>query len=218
MKKINNNLVRIKKNLIFNKEIDYIKNYVFFLKKNIKIYYPLLIPQQDSEIIIHAYNYIKTCKKKNNCELGYGSNNINSSINKKKEKLLNVDKEFLCYITKNKKKNNNWILNNWIFLFNTVKKYNIIFSNPPYIDKKELIIKKKDKKKKYCILAKNGIYEIKLIIEKSKEILKKNGNIIIEHSYKQSKKIKKISKLNGFTYIYVLKDKNNIKRTSILER
>lgn len=213
--------LKIKKNLIFNKNIDYLLKYKFFYNKKIKIFYPLLVPQNDTELIIDLYNKIrKIYEKQILYDLGYGSNNINTSIKKKtiKTKFISIDKNFLCYITKNKKNVNKYIFNDWIFLFKIKKKCNTIISNPPYIEKKELNLKEKDIKKKYCLLSnKNGVNEIHLIIKNSKTILKKNGTLMLEHSYNQSKNIRKFSKLNGFIHSQTLKDHNNIKRLTLIE-
>ena len=92
----------------------------------------------------------------------------------------------------------------------TKGKYDLILSNPPYI--KNLDLKKLDKDVKDFEpkLALNGgldgLSEIRKIIDKSTELIKKNGKLIIEIAFNQKKEVKGILEDNGFYIIEVIKD------------
>ena len=89
-------------------------------------------------------------------------------------------------------------------------KYDLILSNPPYI--KSLDLKKLDKDVKDFEpkLALNGgldgLSEIRKVIIRSTELIKKNGKLIIEIAFNQKKEVKKILKDNGFYISAVIKD------------
>lgn len=216
MKNYLKHLLNIKKNIVFKKEIDLLIKYKYFYKNKIHIFYSILIPRYDTENIITiskkiTNNFIKI----NIYELGCGSNNINKSLNFKYLNNINIDNNFLCYLTKNKIKNKKHIFNDWFFLIKNLKKTTLIITNPPYIEKKELNVNNKIIKNS-LISNKNGLNSIYDIIKNSKNILLKNGIIILENGYNQNKKVRKYSRLNGFN-TYTFKDNNNIKRFTYLE-
>ncbi|HIH2762505.1 MAG TPA: hypothetical protein ACYCC7_00455 [Candidatus Azoamicus sp. MARI] len=211
-------LINIKKNKFFEKEIELLITYKFFYKKKILVFYPTLIPRYDTENIINIFNNLtKNIKEINVYELGCGSNNINKSLKHNKLKNINIDKNFLSYLTKDITKQKQYIFSDWTFLIKSLKKCKLIITNPPYIEKKEVNININNKLTKHSLLCnKNGLSSIYFIIKKSKNILLNNGIIIIEHGYNQAKKIRYYAKINGFNS-YELNDYNNIKRFIYLD-
>ena len=89
-------------------------------------------------------------------------------------------------------------------------KFDLIVSNPPYIDRKD--IKNLDNciKKYEPLIALNGgndgLDVIKKVIYKAKEILKINGKLAIEIGNWQSKKVSRELKLNNFRIEKNIKD------------
>lgn len=211
-------LLNIKKNTHFKEQIEYLITYKFFYKSKFQIFYPILIPQHDTEnIITLCKKIIKNEKKINIYELGYGSNNINKSLKLKNLKHINIDNNFLCYLLKDKVKNKKYLFNDWLFLTKNSKQCKLIITNPPYIEKKEFTTHIKNKLKKNNLFSNNnGLKLIYDIIKMSKNILSRNGILITEHGYNQNKKIRYFSKINGFNS-YALNDYNNIKRFVYLE-
>ncbi|HIH2763136.1 MAG TPA: class I SAM-dependent methyltransferase [Candidatus Azoamicus sp.] len=212
------NLLNIKKNTLFEKEIEYLIKYKFFYKNKISTFYPILIPQNDTENMVNVYNNIIRKEKKTYIyELGYGSNNINASIKLKNLNNINIDNNFLCFLTKKEKINKTHILGDWLFIINSFKKSKSIITNPPYIGKKEIYKNIENTLIKNNLISnKNGLNSIYNIIKTSKNILLKNGTLMAEHCYNQDKQIRYFSKLNGFKP-YTFKDHNNIKRFIYLE-
>ena len=113
-------------------------------------------------------------------------------------------------------------LNNRIKLINRSfenifdKKFDLIVSNPPYIEKKAIKNLSEDIKKYEPRMAldggNDGLDLIKKVIYKSKNILKIKGTLALEIGNEQIKKVSKILTDNNFRIRNVIKDyKNNVR-------
>lgn len=96
------------------------------------------------------------------------------------------------------------------------KKFDLIVSNPPYINKKDIKNLSEDIKKFEPKMAldggNDGLDLIKKVIYKSKKILKINGMLALEIGNEQIKRVSKILKDNKFRIKYVIKDyRNNVR-------
>ena len=97
-----------------------------------------------------------------------------------------------------------------------LKKFDLIVSNPPYIEKKILKNLSDDIKKYEPRIAldggNDGLDLIKKVIYKSKEILKIKGTLALEIGNEQNYKVSKILTKNSFRIKEVIKDyKNNVR-------
>ncbi len=96
------------------------------------------------------------------------------------------------------------------------KKFDLIVSNPPYIERKDIKNLCDDIKKYEPRIAldggNDGLDLIKKVIYKSKDILKIKGTLALEIGNEQIKKVSKILLNNNFKIKHVIKDyKNNIR-------
>ena len=96
------------------------------------------------------------------------------------------------------------------------KKFDLIVSNPPYINRKDIKNLSEDIKKFEPKMAldggNDGLDLIKKVIYKSKKILKINGMLALEIGNEQIKRVSKILKDNKFRIKYVIKDyRNNVR-------
>ena len=77
-------------------------------------------------------------------------------------------------------------------------KYDLILSNPPYINKFDLQNLEKDvidfEPKKALYGGLDGTSEIRKVINKSSELIKINGKLILEIAFDQREKVKKLLK------------------------
>ena len=89
-------------------------------------------------------------------------------------------------------------------------KYDLIVSNPPYIKKCKLKYLDRDVVKFEPFNALNGgldgLSEIRKVIKKSSELIKRNGKLILEIAFDQKLKVEKLLKDKGFYVDCVLKD------------
>ena len=104
---------------------------------------------------------------------------------------------------------------------NVTGKFDIIFSNPPYIRSGDMKNLDKDVLKEPHLALDGGEsgldYYIK-IIDGAKDYLKENGYIIFEIGYDQRKDIEKIAKDAGYTSVECIKDMENRDRVIIIRK
>ena len=220
----------------FNKYIDKLKEsmplaYVLgsqpFYKHQFIVSPHVLIPRSETEILVEQV--IKTGERvyaeKQSVkilDLGAGSGCIGLSIAVDKPEwfvcLSDFKKEITNVIYKNKIKLNvnNCVITvvDWLTAFSQ-DSFDIIVTNPPYIDKSSCKIEEAVKKfePSHALYADEcGLSYIKEIIISSKKSLKNNGYLFIENGYDQSKEIEDFLVKNDFKDIEVLLDYNNIGR------
>ena len=193
----------------------------FFVNKNV------LIPRPETEIIVEeVLKLTDDNSSKRFLDVGTGSGCVILSIIKERPNsfgtAIDICKKAIKIASYNAKMHH---LENKIKFLNinidkfTNNKYDLIFSNPPYIDDikyKRLEINVKQFEPKIALKAgTDGLKIIKKLIFKSKELLKKNGKLIFEIGEHQEVKIKKLLMKNKFYINKVCKDIRNHPRVII---
>lgn len=188
-----------------------------------------LDPRPDTETIIDtALEASIRLTKPAFLEIGTGTGCISISLLKNgdfaKSDAIDISEKALEICKKNLKKHN---LENKLNIYqsdlftNINKKYDIIISNPPYIETDE--IKNLSPEVKYYdpISALDGgvdgLYFYKEIAKNSSNYLNKNGLVILEIGYKQKKQIEKIFKNYNFKLILSKKDLAKITRSLVFQ-
>ena len=206
-----------------NEPIAYILEEKEFWSKKFFINKGTLIPRPETELLVEKILEIYKEKKISILDIGTGSgciiisllnNLINSNglgIDISKNAILTAKKNALKYKLTKRVKFLNKSFNN---IFS--KKFDLIVSNPPYIDSKDIKNLSDDIKRHEPRIAldggNDGLDLIKKVIYKSKHILKKNGMLAIEIGNEQIKKVSKILINNNFRIKYLIKDyKNNVR-------
>jgi len=198
--------------------ISYILGFKFFWKYKFYINKSALIPRPESEHIVEqTLKYIKMDKSMNILDIGTGSGCLIISLLKERPNCLgtaiDISKEALKIAKFNAKLHH---LENKIKFFNigidkfNSNKYDLIISNPPYINKIDLS-RLDDGVRLYeprlaLYGGTTGFEKIKKIIEKSSKLLKYNGRLIVEIGEKQKKNTIKILLKNGFYINKICKD------------
>ncbi len=221
-----NNLDEQKLNFFYNliyerskgKPIAYLTLKKNFWKYEFRVESEVLIPRPDTEIIVEqAIRVTKNKSKLRVLDIGIGSGCILLSILKEKKNFygVGIDISKKCV---NISKTNAYKLNviNRLKLFNSCidnfkyGKYDLIISNPPYINKFDLKYLNKDVVNFEPKLALNGgldgISEIRKVIKKTSELIKKNGKFLLEIGFDQKNKVKKLLINNGFYINEVFQD------------
>jgi len=107
-------------------------------------------------------------------------------------------------------------------IFNDIDdKFDIIVSNPPYIDRKDEV-RMQDNVLKYdphlaLFAEEEGMYFYRKIIEQANDYLNENGVMFFEIGYNQKDKIIKLADMNGYS-AEVYKDINGRDRMAFLVR
>ena len=182
-----------------------------------------LIPRPETELLVEKLVKIFMGKNISILDIGTGSGCIILSllINLKKSIGLGVDvsKKAILIAIKNAKRHE--LFNRVKFLnksFESIfsKKFDLIVSNPPYIERKSIKNLSEDIKRFEPKIAldggNDGLDLIKKVIYKSKRFLKINGMLALEIGNEQIKKVSKILIDNNFRIVHVIKDyKNNVR-------
>ena len=187
----------------------------------------MLIPRPDTETVVETI--LKVYKEKNKIsflEVGVGSGCILLSILKEKKNFratgIDISSQALrvCNINAYKLgvKNRVKLFKSDIDKFSNGK-YDLIISNPPYIKKLDLKYLEKDvfnfEPKIALDGGLEGLSEIRKVIKKTSELIKKNGKFFLEIAFDQKIQVKKMLTKNGFYINDVLKDLGNNDRCII---
>jgi len=190
----------------------------FFWKYKFYINKSTLIPRPESEHLVEqALKYISIGKSINILDIGTGSGCLIITLLKERYNCLataiDISKEALKMAKYNAKLHH---LENKIKFYNididkfNSNKYDLIISNPPYINKVDLNRLDDDVRLYEPRLALyggiTGFDEIKKVIESSYKLLKYNGKLIIEIGDKQKNYTKKILLKSGFYINKICKD------------
>ena len=202
--------------------IAYILKEKEFFSKKFYVNKDTLIPRPETEILIEKLLKIFGKKRISILDIGTGSGCIIISliINLKDSvgEGIDISKKAIQVARKNALKYK--ILNRINFKTKPMdnifgKRFDLIVSNPPYIEKKAIKNLSEDIKRFEPRMAldggNDGLDLIKKVIYKSKEILKVNGTLL-EIGNEQIKKVSKILIDNNFRIKHVIKDyKNNVR-------
>ena len=203
--------------------IAYILKEKEFWSKNFVVNKSTLIPRPETELMVEKLSKIYYGKKIFILDIGTGSGcilisllselknsiGIGVDISSKALKIakINALKHKVDHKVKFEKK---------CFSKIFYKKFDLIVSNPPYIDQRKINKLDDDIKKFEPLIALNGgndgLDVITKVIYKAKEILKIKGTLALEIGNGQIKKVSKILFDNNFRIKHVIKDyKNNVR-------
>ena len=207
--------------------IAYIINKKEFWKDEFFVNKDVLIPRPDSELIIEQV--LKIYSKDVQLQvldIGTGSGCILLSILKERYNFygtgIDISKKSINVSKFNAKQLN--LTNRVKFFHSSVDnfnngKYDIIVSNPPYIEQLSLKYLEKDVVNFEPKLALSGGFDgfskIRKVINKASILIKKNGKFILEIGFNQKNKVIKILKEEGFYVNKAIKDYGNNDRCII---
>ena len=198
--------------------VAYLTNKKFFWKSEFYVTKDTLIPRPDTELIVeNALNLTKNKNNLNILDIGVGSGCILLSIliSRKNFYGTGIDTSKKCLkISKINAKNLK--INSRLKLFKSdvdkfnLGKYDLIVSNPPYIKKLNLKYLELDVGNFEPKLALDGgldgLSEVRKVIKKSSELIKKNGKFILEIGFDQKDKIIALLNKKGFYINSIQKD------------
>jgi len=207
--------------------IAYLINKKGFWKDTFYVNKDVLIPRPDTELIIEQV--LKIYSKKSQLhvlDIGTGSGCILLSIIKERVNFygtgIDISKKSINVSKINAKQLN--LTNRVKFIHSSVDnfnigKYDLIVSNPPYIELLSLKYLDRDVVEFEPKLALSGGFDgfskIRKVISKASSLIKKNGKFILEIGFNQKNKVKIILKEEGFYVNKAVKDYGNNDRCII---
>jgi len=204
--------------------IAYIVGSKEFWKNKFVVNKNVLIPRPDTEILVNeTLKYVPINSSFRILDVGTGSGCVLLSVLKERKKCFgigtDISKEAIHIAKFNAKIQH--LENRCKFYQANIdnlysSKYDLITSNPPYIEKNEIRYLEEDVKCFEPKLALDGGYDgisvIKLLIKKSSVLLKKNGKMLIEIENKLLFRIRNVLKENNFYLDKIIKDFANRNR------
>ena len=215
-----NNLINRR---LIREPVAYILNEREFWSKKFFVNKHTLVPRPETELLVEKLIKIYQNKKINILDIGTGSGCIIISMLSEMEGSsgigIDISTKAIDIAEKNAKihkmsRNVKFIKICLTKIIN--KKFDLVVSNPPYIESAEIKKLDDDIKNFEPIIALNGgndgLDVIKKVIYKAKYILKLNGKLAIEIGNKQHLKVSEILKKNNFKIIKTIKDfKDNVR-------
>ena len=223
----------IEKHIKEDVPLSHLVGFEYFYDRKYKVTKDVLSPRMETEELIYkVIEYVKASNNNNNnfkiLDLCTGSGIIAITLKKELEQVSvdviasDISEEAIEVAKENAQSHDATIKFIKSDIFNNIDdKFDIIVSNPPYIDRKDEVTMQ-DNVLKYdphlaLFAEEEGMYFYRKIIEQANDYLNKNGVIFFEIGYDQKDKIIKLADMNGYS-AEVYKDINGRDRIAFLVR
>ncbi|MFT6906883.1 MAG: release factor glutamine methyltransferase [Oleiphilaceae bacterium] len=175
-----------------------------------------LIPRPDTEILVEQILDLELPKNARILDLGTGTGAIALSLAIERPAWQVTATDFLPEIVLLAKRNakkyklaNTHIFQSDWFSQIPQESFDLIVSNPPYIDPEDKHLSEGDVRFEplsALIANKKGLADIKHIIEEAKNYFNKDAWLVLEHGYDQAESVQNLFKKFGFHSIQTIKD------------
>ena len=221
----------IEKHIKEDVPLSHLVGFEYFYDRKYKVTKDVLSPRMETEELIYkVIEYVKASSKNNFkiLDLCTGSGIIAITLKKELSQFSidvvasDISEEAIKVAKENAQSHDAIIKFIQSDIFNNIAdKFDIIVSNPPYIDRKDEVTMQ-DNVLKYdphlaLFAEEEGMYFYRKIIEQANDYLNENGVIFFEIGYDQKDKIIKLADLNGYS-AEVYKDINGRDRMAFLVR
>ena len=221
----------IEKHIKEDVPLSHLVGFEYFYDRKYKVTKDVLSPRMETEELMYkVIEYVKASNKNKFkiLDLCTGSGIIAITLKKELEQVSvdviasDISEEAIEVAKENAQSHDATIKFVKSDIFNNIDdKFDIIVSNPPYIDRKDEVTMK-DNVLKYdphlaLFAEEEGMYFYRKIIEQANDYLNENGVMFFEIGYDQKDKILKLADINGY-YAEVYKDINGRDRMAFLVR
>ena len=221
----------IEKHIKEDVPLSHLVGFEYFYDRKYKVTKDVLSPRMETEELIYkVIEYVKASNKNKFkiLDLCTGSGIIAITLKKELEQVSvdviasDISEEAIEVAKENAQSHDATIKFIKSDIFNNIDdKFDIIVSNPPYIDRKDEVTMQ-DNVLKYdphlaLFAEEEGMYFYRKIIEQANDYLNENGVIFFEIGYDQKDKIIKLADMNGYS-AEVYKDINGRDRMAFLVR
>ena len=221
----------IEKHIKEDVPLSHLVGFEYFYDRKYKVTKDVLSPRMETEELMYkVIEYVKASNKNKFkiLDLCTGSGIIAITLKKELEQVSvdviasDISEEVIEVAKENAQSHDATIKFIKSDIFNNIdNKFDIIVSNPPYIDRKDEVTMQ-DNVLKYdphlaLFAEEEGMYFYRKIIEQANDYLNENGVIFFEIGYDQKDKIIKLADMNGFS-AEVYRDINGRDRMAFLVR
>ncbi len=188
--------------------IAYITGHREFWSMNLKVTADTLIPRPETELLVE----LAVASLSNDCcnvlDMGTGSGAIALAIASEKPNCQvlasDISEAALIVARENARSlslsNVNFIQSDWGKSI-PQQKFNLIVSNPPYIETNDSHLQQGDLRfePSIALSAKgNGLADLQTVVDYAKQNLKSSGKLLMEHGFEQHRSVKKLLNQAGF--------------------
>ncbi len=188
----------------------------------------VLIPRPETELLVELCLDLLPSDKSLLADLGTGSGAIALALAKQRSEwqILACDNSELALEMAQENANNLKLRNvsfyqgSWCEAF-TESGLDAIISNPPYIDARDIHLQQDDLRfepLQALVSADNGLADIKLIANQSRNKLKVGGLLLLEHGYQQAEAVREVLKEFSYDQIASYKDIAGHERVTLAVR
>ncbi|SFR48707.1 release factor glutamine methyltransferase [Thiomicrospira sp. ALE5] len=211
--------------------IAYILGYREFWGLKLKTTPNTLIPRPDTEILVNETLKKITSETQRIIDLGTGTGAIAIALAKETQGNQNLeiiatdlDSATLATAQHNALEHQasiSLIQSDWLKPFSYSSQFDIVVSNPPYIEEDDQHLYKGDLRFepiRALTSGHDGLTAITTIIKECQDRLKKDGWLLLEHGYAQGENIRSLLNSHGYKSIETIKDYANLDRVTIAQR
>jgi release factor glutamine methyltransferase len=184
-----------------------------------------LIPRPDTEIvIISILEVLPKNKALNVIDMGTGTGAIALSLAREcplwKVTATDFSSNALTVAKENAQKYDlnqvRFLQGSWFEALPDVEKFDLIVSNPPYIDPEDLHLVDLTHEPRSALVAHDkGLSDLKKIIAQAPCYLKLNGLLILEHGYDQGQAVRTLMSNSGLTGVRTVRDYGENERVTL---
>ncbi|WP_448567542.1 peptide chain release factor N(5)-glutamine methyltransferase [Thalassotalea ganghwensis] len=203
--------------------IAYILGVKEFWSLLLKVAPSTLIPRPDTEVLVEAILDHHDQAAKTVCDLGTGTGAIALALAVERAywqiDAIDFQSEAVALAIENAKtlniNNINVYQSDWFANVMPSKRFDIIVSNPPYIDGNDHHLNEGDVRfepKSALVADDNGFADFRQIIEQAKHYLNHHGMLYFEHGFEQAEALRTLLTENGFIEAQTRQDYNGLDR------
>lgn len=210
-----------------NEPLAYIIGSQPFWTLDLKVTSDTLVPRPDTEIVIETVLALDLPKVANVVDLGTGTGAIALALASEKPlwqiTATDIYAPSLEVAKVNAVKHGlnevNFAFGSWYQALSTQQhheKFDLIVSNPPYIDPDDAHLAKLEYEPQRALVAENkGLSDLEYIIRKAPQWLNANGWIVLEHGYDQASTVQHLLKQQDFKNVRTVQDYGSNDRVTL---
>ncbi|WP_312058186.1 peptide chain release factor N(5)-glutamine methyltransferase, partial [Acinetobacter courvalinii] len=193
---------------------------------DLKVTHDTLVPRPDTEILVETVLKLPLDQQANIVDLGTGTGAIALALASERPQwqvmATDIYAPTLAIAQENALRHGlmqvKFACGTWFEALDQ-QQFDLIVSNPPYIDPEDVHMQKlKSEPERALIADHHGMADIETIIQQGQDWLKPEGWIVLEHGYDQGEAVRQIFEQQGFEQIQTIKDYGGNDRVSLAQK